>query len=388
MALDVPRRTSRPLAVAVVAIGVATAVGLAVLWPPLPAAPADDGQQLVDAVVVAVAEQPAPAAEVMGRPIRTYDVTMELLEGPEAGRTVTTEALLEGLPTLEVGQRVRAIGNVTDGWFVADFDRGWALWLLAGMFVAVVLLLGGWQGMRSLLGLGISLLLIGRFVVPAILAGSPPALVALVGAVAVMLVTLYLSHGWSTRSSVAVLGTTVALVLTVGLGLWFVDAAVITGFASEDAVMASLEVEALDMSGLVLAGLIVAALGVLDDVTVAQAATVYALHDTDSALGHLPLFRRAMAVGRDHVASTVNTLFLAYAGASLALLLLFPGSGRSFGDIVTSELVATEIVKLLVGSLGLIVAVPITTWLAAVTAVRRSDAEVRWSAATRGGHGH
>lgn len=388
MALHVPRRTSRPLVVTVAAIVVGTAVGLAVLWPPLPAAPADDGQQLVDAVVVTVTEQAAPAEAVMGRPIRTYDVTMELLEGPQAGRTVATEALLEGLPTLEVGQRVRAIGNATDGWFVADFDRGWALWLLAGMFVVVVLLLGGWQGMRSLLGLAISLLLIGRFVVPAILAGSPPSLVALVGAVAVMLVTLYLSHGWSTRSSVAVVGTTVALVITVGLGLWFVDAAVITGLASEDAVMASLQVEALDVSGLVLAGLIVAALGVLDDVTVAQAATVYALHDTDPELDHLPLFRRAMAVGRDHVASTVNTLFLAYAGASLALLLLFPGSGRSFGDIVTSELVASEVVKLLVGSLGLIVAVPITTWLAAVMAVRRSDAEVRWSAATRGGHGH
>lgn len=387
MALEVPRRTARPLAIAVAVIALSTLVGLVVLWPPLPAPPdAGDDQQLVDAVVVDVVELDADAVGSLGRPARSYAVTMELLEGPSAGEQAVTDALLEGLPPLEVGQRVRAIGNPTDGWFIADFDRGTALWLLAGLFVVVVLAVGGWQGLRSLVGLGLSLLLVGRFLVPAILAGSPPAVVALVGAVAVMLVTLYLSHGWSTRSSVAVLGTTVALVVTVGLGLWAVDGAVITGFASEDAMMASFQVDALDMSGLVLAGLIVAALGVLDDVTVAQAATVYALHDTDPALTRLALFRRAMAVGRDHIASTVNTLFLAYAGASLALLLVLPGSGRSFGDIVTSELVATEIVKLLVGSVGLILAVPITTWLAAAMAVHRDDAEIRLSRSRADGH--
>jgi hypothetical protein len=251
--------------------------------------------------------------------------------------------------------------------------------------VLAVVLIGRWHGLRSLLGLGLSLMIVIVFVVPAILAGQSPPLVALVGAVAVMIVTLYLAHGVNEMTTAAIVGTTGALVLTVGLGLWFIDRSKITGYASDDALFASFAVQGLDLQGLVLAGLIIAALGVLDDVTVSQASTVFALHDTDRTLTWSALFARAMRVGRDHIASVVNTLFLAYAGASLALLVLFSTGGVGTAEIVNSEIIAEEIVKIIVGSLGLIAAVPLTTALAARVAVDRPSDAPRLARATATG---
>jgi uncharacterized membrane protein len=206
----------------------------------------------------------------------------------------------------------------------------------------------------------------------------------------VMILTLYLTHGIDQMTTAAVVGTSLALAVTIGFGLYFIDRAALTGFSSEEASLARFAVEGLDLRGLVLAGLIIGALGVLDDVTVSQASTVFTLHDTDPRLGVRGLFARAMKVGRDHIASTVNTLFLAYAGASLALLVLFSTGGLAVGEIVNSEIMAQEIVKTLVGSLGLISAVPATTLLAATLAVRRSPAAVAASRARYGDddHGH
>jgi uncharacterized membrane protein len=173
-------------------------------------------------------------------------------------------------------------------------------------------------------------------------------------------------------------------VLTIGLGTLFIDLGRITGFASDDAVFARFAVDGLDLQGLVLAGLIIAALGVLDDVTVSQASTVFVLHDTDRTLSWRSLVARAMRVGRDHIASVVNTLFLAYTGASIALLLLFTTGGVPVRELLNSELLAQEIIKTVVGSLGLIAAVPLTTALAATIAIGRgADA-----APVRGGHRH
>jgi uncharacterized membrane protein len=385
MALERPPRRVQPLPAAIAVIVGLVAVGMVVLWPDTTPEPPTGVQPLAAAEVLAVSALEAPPE---GAPpgSQAVDVAMRITSGPSAGEVVETQAFLEGLPPLTAGQQVRVVGNSVDGWFIADYERSGALWLLLGIFVVVVVAAGGWQGMRSLVGLAFSLLIVVVFIVPAILAGSEPALVALVGAVAVMLVTLYLSHGVGTKTSVAVVGTTIALAITVGLGVWFIDAAVITGYSSEEAVQAQFQIPDLDVSGLVLAGLIIAALGVLDDVTVAQASTVYALHDTDPELSSATLFRTAMVVGRDHIASTVNTLFLAYAGASLALLVVFSTGGRPVGDIITSEVVAAEMVKTMVGSLGLIAAVPITTVLAATMAVRRTPAEV--AASRRGVHGH
>lgn len=363
---------------AVGVIVVATTIGMVLLWPARDVVEPEGTQSLTDAEVLTVAslddlpENAPPGSQ-------SVDVTMRLTSGPDQGEVVTTQAFLEGLPELVPGQQVRVVGNAADGYYIADYERSSALWLLAALFVIVVVAASGWQGLRSLVGLALSLVIVIAFVVPAILAGSSPAAVALVGAVGVLVITLYLSHGFATKTSVAVVGTTIALAITVGLGVWFIDAAVITGYSSEEAVQASFQVPGLDVSGLVLAGLIIATLGVLDDVTVAQASTVQALHDTDPSMTSSSLVRVAMVVGRDHIASTINTLFLAYAGASLTLLVIFSTGGRPIGDIITSELVAAELVQTLVGSLGLIAAVPITTLLAAVMVVRRSPDEVEAS---------
>jgi uncharacterized membrane protein len=362
----------RRLLVVVGVVLVATLVGLAVLWPPSgsPVESLAPPEPAVAAAIVDVTEDPA-GAEVAG----VVTVTVELLEGPWEGELRTLPAVsTEVFPQLRVGDRLDLERVVIDGepqYYIRDFQRLPTLAGLVALFALAVLSIGRWHGVRSLLGLALSLLLVVRFVVPAILAGSSPPLVAMVGAMAIMIVTLYLTHGVNEMTTSAVVGTAGALLLTIGLASLFIDRGRITGYASEEAVFARFAVEGLDLQGLVLAGLIIAALGVLDDITISQASTVFALHDTDPRLSWSALFARAMKVGRDHIASVVNTLFLAYAGASLALLVLFSTGGLPVAQILNSEVLAQEIVKTVVGSLGLIAAVPLTTALAATVARQR-----------------
>ena len=389
--MDLATRTRLRMRVVVGVLVALTVAGMALLWPRAELLPP-------------VTDAPPPAVDGVVRDVELYDaapdaltgstqaaiLTVDVTSGPDRGRTITIDQNLEGLPTIEAGDQVRLYpagsteGEVGTSYYIGDFRRGGALWLLLGVFVAVVLLVSRWHGLRSLVGLGLSLLVITKFVVPAILAGRNPAMVALVGAVAVMLVTLYLAHGVTPQTTAAVVGTAAALGTTILLGLYFIERAALTGYASEEATFARFAVEGLDLRGLVLAGLIIGALGVLDDVTVSQASTVFTLHDTDPTQTVRRVTASAVRVGRDHIASTVNTLFLAYAGASLALLVLFSTGGQPISEILTSEIVAEELVKMLVGSLGLILAVPATTVLAATLAVRRSRDEVERSRARHG----
>jgi hypothetical protein len=207
------------------------------------------------------------------------------------------------------------------------------------------------------------------FIVPAILHGRSPVAVALVGAMAIMLASLYLAHGLGRKTTAAAVGTSLALGLTAALTAGFVDLAELTGLASEDALNAGFQVGGISLRGLLLAGIILGVLGVLDDVTVSQASLVFELRRADPGAGFAELVRGGLAVGRDHVSATVNTLFLAYAGASLPLLVLFVSGGDALGTVATSELVAVEIVRTLCGSVGLIAAVPLTTLLAASLAL-------------------
>jgi uncharacterized membrane protein len=233
----------------------------------------------------------------------------------------------------------------------------------------LVVALGRGQGLRSLVGLALSLLVVTQFIVPAILGGEPPLLVALVGAFAVMLLTLALAHGVGVKSAAAALGASGTLLVTALLAVLFVELAQITGFSSEEASLLQGDVAAeggaLSLQGLVLAGIVVGALGVLDDVTVSQASVVLALRRADPRLPFRRLFAEAVAVGRDHLSATVNTLVLAYVGAALPVLLIFEDQGTSFGEAVNREVVAEEVVAMLVGSIGLVLAVPVTTALAA-----------------------
>jgi uncharacterized membrane protein len=342
------------------------------LWPRGRLARAGDGQgdptRLERATLTGVQATPCEQAEP-GAPGSTCIKVAARLDG---GRQVTFETTDPTGATFRAGQRVQLAVLEQPGqppyYNIRDLERSRPMLLLVALFVAAVVAFGRWQGVRSLLGLGLSFVVIVGFVVPAILGGRNPVAVALVGAMAIMLVSLYLAHGGGRKTTAAVVGTSLALGLTAALAAAFVGVAALTGLASEDALNASFAVGGLSLRGLLLAGIILGGLGVLDDVTVSQASLVFQLRRADPAAGFGELARGALQVGRDHVAATVNTLFLAYVGASLPLLVLFVTSGDSFGTVATAEAVAVEVVRTLCGSVGLIAAVPLTTVLAAALA--------------------
>ncbi len=373
-----------------------TVIGLVTLWPEDRTIEQPVGlarPQTFGAEIVAIAAAPCRVPGQRG--CRT--VTVELKEGEDAGTraTLTVNDPPDRLD-LDIGDRVLVaenqlppeaqLGGVKlDRYSLADFERRRPLLWLAVGFAALVLLTGRWKGMRALVGLGASLAIIIFFVVPAILDGSSPPGVALVGSLAIMLVTLVITHGFGPKMLAATLGTSAALILTLGLASLFVEAAHLTGLSSDEAIFLRASVGDISISGLLLAGMVIGALGVLDDLTVTQASTVLALRRANPGYGFRRLFEGAVAVGHDHIAATVNTLVLAYAGAALPVLLIFSLGGTSFGDAVNSEVVATEIVAMLVGSIGLIAAVPLTTALAALLAVRLTPGAV---ADDHHGHAH
>jgi uncharacterized membrane protein len=217
----------------------------------------------------------------------------------------------------------------------------------------------------------VSLLVLVRFVLPAILAGQSALAAAVVGAAVIALLIIYLAHGVSARTTTAVLGTLVALALTAGLAVAFVEATKLTGLSSEEGTyLRGVLGSTVDLRGMLLAGIVIGALGVLNDVTVTQASAVWEIYRANPAVDVRHLYRSAMQIGRDHIASTVDTLVLAYAGAALPLFVIFTVADRRLGDVITGEIVAQEIVQTLVGSLGLIAAVPVTTWLASAVVTR------------------
>lgn len=355
----------------------ATVIGTALLWPaqqPAGEGAFSDGfnSEQVDGVVrgerVATCASTPPDA---GIECRYFDVRLE--DGPDAGQTIRLE--LQESPTsvrLEPGDRI-VLGRATDPgipddlrYSFADFQRGRPLVLLLVLFVVAVLALGRWHGLRALVGLALSLVVLVKFVLPSILDGNNATAVALIGSALVMLVTLYLTHGFNDRTTTAVVGTLVSLGLTGALAVLFIGFTELTGLADEDARILQVATTSIDLRGLILAGIIIGTLGVLDDVTVTQVSAVWELHRANPDLGRRGLYTAALRIGRDHIASTVNTLVLAYAGASLPLLILFVEIRRGLFDVLTGETVATELVRTLVGSIGLVASVPITTALAAV----------------------
>ena len=229
---------------------------------------------------------------------------------------------------------------------------------------------GRWRGLFALAGLVVSFAVLVRFILPAILIGKNPVAVSVVGAAAIMFAVLYLAHGINARTTTAVLGTVGALFLTGILAWIFLAGTHLTGMADEESGLLAASLSGVSLRGLLLGGVVIGSLGVLDDVTVTQASCVWELHQANPALGFQRLYAAGLRIGRDHIASTVNTLVMAYAGASLPLLVLFTLSSRHLGDVLTSEIVAQEIVRTLVGSIGLVSAVPITTALAAFVADR------------------
>ncbi|WP_405819251.1 YibE/F family protein [Streptomyces sp. NBC_01390] len=272
---------------------------------------------------------------------------------------------------------------------VADVNRRFPMALLAGIFALAVVIVGRLRGVMALVALAVSFMVLTFFILPAILQGSNPLLVAVIGASAIMLIALYMCHGLSARTSVAVLGTLFSLVLIGVLGSLFIGWAALTGNTDDNTGLIHGLYPSIDMSGLLLAGVIIGSLGVLDDVTVTQTSAVWELHEANPTMGWRGLYRAGIRIGRDHIASVVNTLVLAYAGAALPLLLLFSIAQSSVGAVANSELVAEEIVRTLVGSIGLVASVPVTTLLAAlmVSADRPGTAPLTAGATTVAGPG-
>ncbi|MFE4330220.1 YibE/F family protein [Streptomyces sp. NPDC056831] len=320
--------------------------------------------------------------------------TVEVTTGHDKGRTFVEIVQPDAPRQLREGQGV-VVAYAPDAphdlqYSVTDVNRKFPMTLLAGIFALVVIAVGRMRGVMALVALAVSFAVLTLFILPAILQGSNPLLVAVVGASAIMLIALYMCHGLTARTSVAVIGTLISLLLIGLLGSLFIGWASLTGNTDDSTGLIHGLYPHIDMSGLLLAGVIIGSLGVLDDVTVTQTSAVWELHQANPTMGARGLYRAGIRIGRDHIASVVNTLVLAYAGAALPLLLLFSIAQSSVGTVANSELVAEEIVRTLVGSIGLVAAVPVTTALAAlvVSADRTGvGAEAGASAPVRTGKG-
>ncbi|MFF9122461.1 YibE/F family protein [Streptomyces sp. NPDC014889] len=323
--------------------------------------------------------------------------TIRVDTGKDKGRTFTEVVQPDQSRQLHQGEKVVVAYEPSAPadlqYSVTDVDRRFPMALLAGVFALAVVVVGRMRGVMALVALAISFLVLNLFILPAILQGSNPLVVAVVGASAIMLIALYMCHGLSARTSVAVLGTLISLMLIGFLGSLFIGWAALTGNTDDSTGLIHGLYPSIDMSGLLLAGVIIGSLGVLDDVTVTQTSAVWELHEANPAMGWRGLYRAGIRIGRDHIASVVNTLVLAYAGAALPLLLLFSIAQSGVTTVATSELVAEEIVRTLVGSIGLVASVPVTTALAAlvVSADRPGRLEAAAPAAlpapARGGRG-
>ena len=299
------------------------------------------------------------------------NVTVVVQEGLESGSLVVLPEVNTSFdptfPQLAAGDNViLGFDSVTNSYYYQDRDRMSSLWWLILLFAVTVICLARVRGLLALFAMGGTVLMLVKFIAPSVLDGNDPVLVCVVAAAAIAYFSLYFTHGFSLMTTVALAGTLIALGLTLGISWIFFELARFSGYSSEEAFVLPFLAESLDVRGLLLGGTIIAALGALDDVTVTQAATVLELSARNNELSTRQLMISGLRVGREHIASTVNTLLLAYAGSSIPLLLLFAVSEQSLGDVANSELIAIELVRTLCGSIGLVAALPITTYLAAL----------------------
>lgn len=251
-----------------------------------------------------------------------------------------------------------------------DYDRSMPLVLLAVVFVALVVLIARFKGLAAILGLAVVYPMVVWFVMPALRAGENPVLVALTASSAVLLVLLYLAHGVNAKTTIALLGTFAGLLVSAGLAWWATGAAHLDGLTSEDNYQLSRLTTGNGLAGIVLCGIIIAGLGALNDVTITQASAVWEMRALAPDLSAARLFASGLRVGRDHLASTVYTIAFAYLGSGLPLLLLIDLYQQPLGQAVTGGELAEEIVRTLVGGIGLVLAIPLTTAIAALVAVR------------------
>ncbi|MEK7575242.1 MAG: YibE/F family protein, partial [Patescibacteria group bacterium] len=300
-------------------------------------------------------------------------LSVKILEGEEAGRIITLEndyAKLEVGDVFYLRHTIRA-ADASEYYSVDEPYRLPALLFFTILFVVLVLAVGGLQGIRGLLSLVGSVLVILYVLLPAFLAGFSPILVSILVSSCIIVIGSYITHGFNKTTSSAVLGMIVTVVITGILAMVAVSATHLTGFGSEEAVYLNLNARGtIDILGILLGGIMIGLLGVLYDVAIGQAISVEELHQIAPHVSRRKIFTRAIRIGREHIGALVNTLAIAYVGASLPLLLLFSQSDSSISMILNREIFATEIIRILVGSSGLVLAVPITTLLAVLMLVK------------------
>ncbi|EME16447.1 YibE/F family protein [Rhodococcus triatomae] len=374
------------------AVGIAVLVGLIALWPsrhsveiPLPFQTAGGGAVVTEAGTVVRSDFGPCGSPSVGKPFtgepapppnNAYECQRSVV-AIESGPNEGTRTLLEigpgpGQPDLAAGESIRLVRQTdatgATAYSFEDYERGWTLLAVVALFVLVIVVVARWRGVRALLGLLVAFAVLVGFMLPALLDGKPAVPVALVGGAVILYAVLYLAHGVSLRTSSALLGTLASMVLAAVLSWAAIEATHLTGLSEEQNTNVQTYLGHVSITGLLLAGFIIGSLGVLNDVTITQASSAFELAHLDPHAGRRSVFTSAMRVGRDHIASTVYTLVLAYAGGALPLLLLFSVAGRSITDVLTGDAVAIEVLRSAVGGIALALSVPLTTAIAVALA--------------------
>lgn len=367
------------LASIVIPLVLATVVGLAVLWPGSSSLIGSQpfvakGASMETATITSVeAKDCAQAAlEIAGAgdgALLQDSVCARITSGKGQGLVLPVHVPAESLTTAEVGDGLRVLYSpdaVVGGtpYVFVDYERSVPIGALTIVYLVLVVAVAGRKGALSVLGLLVASAVLFGFMIPALLDLSSPMWVTLVGSMAMMLAAVYIAHGVSVRTTTALLGTVAGVVLTVVLALWGTDAANLTGAVGDDALTLGGLIPGLNLRSLLTCGMVIAGLGVLNDVTITQASAVWELHAANPRLGRARLFTGGMRIGRDHIASTVYTLAFAYAGTALPLILSASLVDRSIVDTILSGEIAEEVVRTLVSSIGLVLAIPATTAIA------------------------
>ncbi|WP_159846113.1 YibE/F family protein [Nocardia sp. CY41] len=373
-------------------IGVVVVIGAIALWPskqhidiPLPMQNAGGGAVQTEAGTVVLQDIGPCGSPSLGKvfvdqpePPRSTAYTCQrsliaIESGPHKGnRTLLEIAPGPGQPDLRAGDELRLVRQTdpsgTPLYSFEDYSRGLPLTLIVVAFVVVIIAVARWRGVRALLGLVFAFAVLVLFLLPALLDGKPAIPVALVAGSLILYAVLYLAHGVNLRTSSALLGTLTSMLLAAALSWLTIELTDLTGLSEEQNTNVATYLEHVSITGLLLAGFIIGSLGVLNDVTITQASAAFELAALDESASRREVFAAAMRVGRDHIASTVYTLVLAYAGGALPLLLLFSVAGRSIRDVLTGDAVAIEIARSAVGGIALALSVPLTTGIAVLLA--------------------
>lgn len=363
------------LAALLLPLVVLTAVATVALWPDdrTYESPGTPGVEVetVNGTVTRVESGPCVDDALVTCETVAYLIT----SGPDKGQTKSSaQQEGPGAPRYNVNDKIAlavVADNAGSSYYISDYQRKPALLWLGVAFAVLVVLIGRWRGIGALIGLLFTWTVVTNFLLPSLLEGRSPVMLAITASSLIVFVVLYVAHGFNARTTTALIGTLFGLVLTAVLASFSVSFANITGFSNEEITTIQSYAGQIDIRGLILAGIVIGALGVLNDVTITQTSAVWEVRSANPAMSRWDLYKSGMRVGRDHLASTVYTLILAYVGAALPLLVLFAGFNREWSEVVGTDLVGEEIVRTIAGSIGLMLAVPITTALAAFVAGSR-----------------